>query len=66
MTDHPEHDALSREHARWQRDVLERFEQKAPPRERAALLAQGGKYAAMWALQAREAAQPASGEVATA
>ena len=31
-----------------------------------ALLAQGGKYAAMWALQAREAAQPASGEVATA
>ena len=31
-----------------------------------ALLAQGGKYAAMWALQAREAAQPATGEVATA
>ena len=31
-----------------------------------ALLAQGGKYAAMWALQAREAAQPAAGEVATA
>jgi methylmalonyl-CoA mutase N-terminal domain/subunit len=56
MTDHPEHDALSREHARWQRDVLERFEQKAPPRERAALLAQGGDNAALYTpLDAREA-----------
>jgi methylmalonyl-CoA mutase N-terminal domain/subunit len=56
MTDHPEHDALSREHARWQRDVLERFEQKAPPRERAALLAQGGDTAALYTpLDAREA-----------
>jgi methylmalonyl-CoA mutase N-terminal domain/subunit len=48
MTDHPEHDALSREYARWQRDVLERSEQKAPPRERAALLAQGGDPAPLY------------------
>ncbi len=48
MTDEIDRNALPSDLARWQSEVLAPFEKKAAPRERAALLAQGGDPAPLY------------------